>query len=146
MQLRQIMTPQVEVVSLHDTISTAATLMRRLDVGSLPVCDGTRVVGMITDRDITIRATAAGSDPTLTKVSECMSRETFFCYEHQDSLDAEALMQEHQIRRVPILNKEHQLVGIVALADLVTKTAEIDEIDRTIWNISQPEHPAHSEK
>jgi CBS domain-containing protein len=139
MLLKEIMTPEVEVVAPETTIWEAADVMRRLNVGSLPVSDGTKIVGIITDRDITVRATAEGYDPHATRVGQCMSTDIHYCMEDDETAAAEALMQEKQIRRVPVFNRDNELVGMVALADLVTKTAETDEVERTLWNISRPD-------
>jgi CBS domain-containing protein len=137
MLLRQIMTPEVEVVAPDATIWEAADVMRRLNVGALPVSDGTKVIGMITDRDITVRATAEGYDPHATRVGQCMSPDLFYCMDDDETAAAEALMQEKRIRRVPVFNKDHELVGMVALADLATKTVDTDEVERTLYNISR---------
>jgi CBS domain-containing protein len=95
--------------------------MRTLDVGALPVCDGHRLIGMITDRDITIRATAAGRDPKTTVVRDCLSSEPVYGFEDQDVEDAQTLMEQKQIRRLPVMSRDKELVGIVALGDLAAK-------------------------
>src|SRR5205085_4418626 len=101
MQLKEIMTTDVEVIKPESPITEAAKKMRSLDVGALPVCDGRRLLGMLTDRDITIRATAESRDPDETLVRDCMSRELVYCFEDQDIKEAERLMQDKQIRRLP---------------------------------------------
>ena len=121
MKLKEIMSTEVEVVRPDASIQEAAEKMSLLNVGALPVCDGRRLSGMITDRDITIRATAAGRDPKTTRVSDCVSPEIVYGFEDQDVDDAQALMEQKQIRRLPVLNRDKQLTGIVALADLATK-------------------------
>src|SRR6266403_3821823 len=121
MKLKDIMSTEVEIVRPDASIQEAAEKMRSLDVGALPVCDGRRLSGMITDRDITIRATAAGRDPKTTRVSDCVSSEIVYGFEDQDVDDAQALMEQKQIRRLPVLSRDKQLTGIVALADLATK-------------------------
>src|SRR3712207_4768535 len=100
MQLRNVMTRDVEVVRPDASVQDAAAKMKRLDVGPLPVCDGKRVLGMVTDRDITIRAVAEGRDPKSTKVQEVMTDEVIYCYEDQDAEDAARLMAEKQVRRL----------------------------------------------
>jgi CBS domain-containing protein len=139
MQLKHFMTRDVKVVTQQTKIWEAAEMMRRLNVGSLPVCEGARVVGMVTDRDITVRATAEGSDPHFATVAQCMSDEPVCCMEDDDSAKAEVLMQQSQVRRLPVLNKDRELVGIVSLGDLATKTVETEEIERTLWKVSLPE-------
>ena len=138
MQLKEIMTAAVEVIRPDSSIADAAKKMRSLDVGSLPVCDGERLVGMITDRDITIRATADGRDPNNTLVRDCMSPEIVYCFEDQSAEEAERLMQEKQIRRLPVLTREKQLAGIIALGDLATKIDDVQQVGRTVREISEP--------
>src|SRR5207248_9757312 len=101
------------------------------------VCDGGRLLGMITDRDITVRATAEGRDPGSTVVRDCMSPEMVYCFEDQDPKEAERIMQDKQIRRLPVLTREKQLAGIVALGDLATKTDDVQQVGRTMRQVSQ---------
>jgi CBS domain-containing protein len=118
MQVKDVMTKGVEVVRPDATLEEAAKKMKSLDIGPLPVCDGEKLVGILTDRDITVRATAEGRDPKQTKVQEVMSKELIYCVEDQDVEEATKLMQSKQIRRVPILNRDKRLVGILSLEDL----------------------------
>jgi CBS domain-containing protein len=138
MQLREIMTADVEVIAPTATVLEASKKMRDCDTGSLPVCDGRRLLGMITDRDITIRATAEGRDPNTTPVQECMSPEVVYCFEEQSEADAERVMSEKQIRRLPILTREKQLAGIISLGDLATRTDQLQQTGRTLREISEP--------
>src|SRR5215468_7766395 len=108
MQLKEIMTPGVEVISPEATIQEAAEKMRHLDIGPLPVCDGERLVGMLTDRDITVRAVAAGRDPLTTQVHEVMTPDVVYGFDDQDVQDAARLMEQYQIRRLPVLNHSKQ--------------------------------------
>jgi CBS domain-containing protein len=123
MKLKEIMSTEVEIVRSDASIQEAAEKMASLDVGALPVCEGSRLIGMLTDRDITVRATAAGRDPKTTLVSDCLSSEPVYGFEDQDLDEAQALMEQKQIRRLPVLSREKVLVGIVALADLATKVS-----------------------
>ena len=129
MELRDIMTRNVEVVNGNASLKEAATKMKTLDVGLIPVCDGDRLKGLLTDRDITIRATANGRDPSKTKVSEVMSTDIAYCLEDQAVDEAVILMEARQIRRLPILNQDKQLVGIVSLADIAVHVGDRD-LDR----------------
>ena len=124
MQLNRIMTEYVEVITLEKSIQEAARQMRSLDVGVLPVCDGDRLVGMLTDRDVTIRAVADGRDPKTTTVEEAMTRQVVYCFEDQDIEEAERVMEKHQIRRLPVLDRDKRIVGIVSLGDLAVKNDE----------------------
>jgi CBS domain-containing protein len=145
MQVRQVMTPHVEVVRPNATLAEAAEKMRSLDVGPIPVCDGDRLVGMITDRDMTIRGTAAGRDPKTTQVSEVMTPDVVYCYEDQDVQEAARLMQERQIRRLVVLNRQKRLVGIVSLGDLAVHAGDMEEeaTSDTLEAVSEPAAPRH---
>jgi CBS domain-containing protein len=121
-RLRDVMTTGVETVAPGDTIRYAAEKMEALDVGSLPVCDGERLVGVLTDRDIAIRAVATGRDPNRTAVIETMTPELVCGFEEQAIEEAVDLMREHEIRRLPVVDRRRRLVGIVALADLATRS------------------------
>jgi CBS domain-containing protein len=137
MKLKDVMTTQVEVVRPDASIQEAAEKMRALDVGALPVCDGQQLVGMITDRDITIRATAQARDAKTTPVRDVLSPELVSAFEDDDLQDAERLMQEKQIRRLPVLSRDKQLVGIVALADVAAEGGKKD-VARTVQAVSKP--------
>jgi CBS domain-containing protein len=121
-RLRDVMTTGVETVAPGDTIRFAAEKMDALDVGSLPVCDGERLIGVVTDRDLAVRAVASGRDPNRTAVIEAMTPALVFALEEQGIDDAVELMREHEIRRLPIVDDRRRLVGIVALADLATRS------------------------
>ena len=138
MQLREIMSADVEVIAPEATIREAAEKMKDLDVGPLPVCDGERLVGMLTDRDIVVRAVALGRDPATTAVEDAMSPEVVYCFDDDDSTDAAQLMQEHQIRRLPIVNRERRLVGIVSLGDLAVETRDEQLAGKTVREVSEP--------
>src|SRR5207237_5781183 len=96
-----------------------------------------RLLGMVTDRDITIRATAEARDPDKTLVRDCMSPEMIYCFEDQSPQEAQRLMEEKQIRRLQVLTREKQLAGIVALGDLATKTGDVQQVGRTVREVSQ---------
>jgi CBS domain-containing protein len=138
MLLKDIMTPDVEVVSPGDTLEEAARKMAELDVGPMPVCEGDRVVGMLTDRDITVRATAAGCDPKATLICDAMTQDIVCCYEDQEVQEAASLMKEKQIRRLPVLNRANELVGIVSLGDLATATMDRGQSGEVLKEVSEP--------
>jgi len=142
MQIKDIMTPDVEVVSPDATLTEAAEKMSQLDIGPLPVCDGERLVGMLTDRDITVRATAKGSDPNITTVGEVMTPEVVYCFEDHDVETAAQMMEKHQIRRVPVLNRDKRLIGMVSLGDLAVSTRNKKLAGETLRHVSEPAAPA----
>ncbi len=141
MQIAQIMTRDPEVVTSDFILKDGALKMQQLDVGLLPIRDGDRLVGMLTDRDITLRATAEGRDPTKTQVREVMTPEVVYCFEDQDVSEAAKLMQEKQIRRLPILNREKRLVGIVSLGDVAVHSGAEKIVSETIKGMSEPAEP-----
>ena len=145
MQLNEFVNARVEIVQPGDTLQRAAEKMRELDVGSLPVCDGGQLVGMITDRDITIRAVAKGSDPAVATVSEVMTSETLWCYEDEDVEEAARIMQEHQVRRILVLNEAKELVGITSLGELATVTGDRRMAGETLEAISEENHATEAE-
>src|SRR3989440_1225274 len=114
MKVKDVMTRGAECVRPEATLQEAAQKMKSLDVGPMPVCDGDRLVGMLTDRDITVRAVAQGFDPKTTKVRDVMSPDVFWCFEDQDVREAAKLMQEKQIRRLLVLSHDKRLTGIVS--------------------------------
>lgn len=143
MKVADVMTRSVDVANPDARLDEAAERMRQLDAGVLPVVDGDKVVGMITDRDITVRATAEGRDPVTTKVSEIMTSEVVFTYDDEDVKDAAKLMQEHQVRRLVVLNREKKLVGIVSLGDLAVDTKDDKLKGQVLEDISKPADTKH---
>jgi len=143
MRLSEIMTREVEVVAPDAPIAEAARKMQELNVGSLPVCDGQRLVGMVTDRDITVRATSGGRDPNATRVRDVMTGDVTYCYEDQDVSEAARLMEEQQIRRLVVLDRNKRLAGIVSLGDLAVDAQglEDEELADTLEQISEPAQP-----
>jgi CBS domain-containing protein len=136
MQLKEFINYRVEVVHPHDTLQHAAEKMKDLDVGSMPVCEGQRLVGILTDRDITIRATAKGQDPTKTEVRDIMTPDVLYCFENQEVEEAARIMQENQVRRLFVLNKDEELVGITSLGELATVTGNRVLAGETLEKIS----------
>jgi CBS domain-containing protein len=118
MQVQEIMTRRAEIVDPNTTIRDAARLMRADNVGALPVGENDRLIGMVTDRDIVIRAVAEDRPAGSTIVRDAMSEHVYYCFEDDDVEKAAQLMAEHQVRRLPVLNRDKRLTGVVALADL----------------------------
>ncbi len=136
-----IMTRCVEVVTPDDTLQHAARRMDELGVGSMPVCAGGELVGIVTDRDITVRATAAGTPPAQARVRDAMTQRPLTCAPQQPADEAARLMAEIQVRRLPVVDAGGALVGIVSLGDLATRQARAD-IDDALRAISTPTPPA----
>ena len=125
MQVKDVMTKRAECVKPSSSLQEAAQKMKNLDVGPLPVCgDNDRLVGMITDRDITVRAVAEGCDIRTTTVKEVMTPDILYCFEDQDVQEAARQMRDNQVRRLVVLNGDKRLVGIVSLGDLAVETGD----------------------
>ena len=141
MKIRDIMTTDVEVISPDATVQEAAKLMKDLDVGAIPVCDGERLLGMLTDRDITSRSVAEGMHPAETKAHETMTPNVIYCYEDQDLEEAALIMMEEQIRRLPIISRDKRLVGIISLGDVAVDVDDSEVSGDTLSEISEPSEP-----
>ncbi|WP_313031718.1 CBS domain-containing protein [Massilia alkalitolerans] len=142
--IREVMTPDVQTISPQETVQRAAQMMDELNVGAIPVCDGDRLVGMITDRDITVRSVAAGQSPDQTFVGDVMSTDVRTCYSNQELDEVMDTMSDVQIRRVPVIDENsRQLVGIVSLGDIATKSAGM--VEGALDEISSPSEPDRSE-
>lgn len=135
MKIKELMTRDVESVDPMSSLEEAAQLMSDADVGSLPVVDEGRVVGVLTDRDIVVRAAAAGLDLSEARAGDVMTPEVVHCHEEDDALDAASLMEEHQVRRVIVTDADGGLAGIVSLGDL---SRHLDEAGEVLREVSQP--------
>ncbi|MGQ3169229.1 MAG: CBS domain-containing protein [Methylophilus sp.] len=136
MLISQIMTPEVIVASPDDTLRSAAQLMAEHDLGILPICEHGELIGMLSDRDITIRAVAQGLSLDQTRINQLLGTEAKYMYDDQTVEDAARYMQRFQVRRLPVLNSEYQLVGIVSLADLALTDSSV--ATEALIGISQP--------
>jgi CBS domain-containing protein len=135
MKISDVMTPNPKTVTPGDSIQTAASIMRDEDAGVVPVVEGGRVVGMVTDRDIVIRAVADGDFNA--KISDIVSDDVITATPDMSTADAAELMGEHQIRRLPVVDEADALVGIVSLGDLAVKENRDSRMGETLENISE---------
>lgn len=141
--IQDVMTRDVQSISPEDSVRRAAQLMDEFNIGSIPVCDGDKLVGMITDRDITVRSTAAGQAPDSTRVGDVMSTDVRTCYAGQSVDEVLGQMGDVQIRRVPVVDQQsHRIVGIVSLGDMATKQSA--GIEQALEEISSPSEPDRS--
>lgn len=138
MQVQHVMTPGVECIDLEDTLQEAANKMKAFNIGTLPVVKNGHLVGMITDRDITVRGTAEALPPRLGHVSDVMTPQIISCYADQDIAAAAELMKDKQVRRLLVLDRDERLVGIVSLGDLVLETHDEHLIEETLEGVCQP--------
>jgi CBS domain-containing protein len=140
MKINEIITRDPEVIRPETPLIAVAQKMNALDIGMLPVCDGERLVGMITDRDITVRGVAQARDPQTTRVEQIMTPEIIYCFDDEDVKDVAKTMEEKQVRRLPVLDREKRLVGIVSLGDLAVRTGKEQLAGEVLERISEPSH------
>ena len=140
MKVNEIITHDPQVIRPETALIEAAQKMKSLDIGMLPVCDGDRLVGVITDRDIAVRGVAQGYDPKTARVQEVMTPEVIYCFDHEDVKEAAKKMEEKQVRRLPVLNREKRLVGIVSLGDLAVRTGKEKMAGEVLERVSKPGH------
>ncbi len=136
MKVSKIMTRDVRLLSPNQTVGEAAKLMAEIDAGALPVGEDDRLIGMITDRDIVVRAMALGKSAD-TKVSDVMSKELLYCFDTDEVEDVSRNMGKAQVRRLPVVNKDKRMVGIVSLGDLARKD-DATNIGQTVTRVSTP--------
>jgi CBS domain-containing protein len=137
MRISEIMTHEVQMVAPQDTLQTAARMMAAHDFGMVPVGENDRLVGMLTDRDITTRAVAQGLIPGTCKVAEVMSPDVNYVYDDESVEDVARNMSVLQVRRLPVLDREKRLVGIVSLGDLAVNKPK--PAGDALSSISQPQ-------
>ncbi|MBE0448507.1 MAG: CBS domain-containing protein [Actinobacteria bacterium] len=145
MKINEIMTKDPETAQVTDSIMDVASMMRDLNVGFMPIMDGDMLVGCVTDRDITIRAVAEGMDTANASVGEIMSTELHVVSPDTDLDDAAHIMEEFQIRRLPVVNENGNLVGVVSLGDIAVRTKELEEAGEILEVISEPSRPERPE-
>jgi CBS domain-containing protein len=141
MKIRDVMTRTAHLTSPDDTLRHAAQMMKECDCGVLPVADGDRLIGMITDRDIAVRGIADGKGPDA-RVREAMTDEVMYCFEDEDIQHICQNMAEIQVRRLPVMNRDKRLVGIVSLSDLAKKEANAAKALRGIARPSEQHNQA----
>ncbi len=142
-QVSDVMTRGVRTMSPSDTLVKAAQAMEELDVGAIPVCDGERLVGMVTDRDIVLRGVAQGRPVDSTHLDEVMSADPRWCFDDQPVDEALEQMRDAQIRRMPVVDHDKHLVGILSLGDVAVK-ADDAKAGEALGSVSEPAEPDRS--
>ena len=137
MRVSEAMTRDVRVVSPDHTIEAAARMMAEIDAGVLPVAENEQLIGMITDRDIAVRAVAEGWGPD-TEIRKVLSKEIKYCYDDQAIEEGPRNMGDLRLRRLPVMNRDKRLVGILALGDLAREGSTQDEASEALCGISRP--------
>jgi CBS domain-containing protein len=141
-QVADVMTRGVRTMSPSDTMQRAAKAMDELNVGVVPVCDGEKLVGMVTDRDIAVRGVAHGRSAESTQLTEVMSKDPLWCFDDDPLEQAMEKMRDAQIRRLPVVDRDRHLVGILSMGDIAT-TAGVADVADTLACISEPSEPDH---
>lgn len=137
MKIKDIMTSKVFSVEPHVSITNAAALMKSNDIGSLPVIEGGKLLGIVTDRDMVIRVLSSGKDTSTTTVQQVMSSDVITCSEGQSTEEAASLMSKSQIRRLPIVNDAYKVSGIISLGDISVR-GSVESAGKALSKISQP--------
>lgn len=135
MLAKDCMTKKVEIGSANMSIAEAAKLMKKGDFGILPISRDDRLIGMITDRDIAIRAVAEGRDPNNSSVAEVMTDKVLYCFEDQEVNEVVKNLGDNRVRRLPVLNRQKRLVGILSLGNLAQSDASAQTVDEALKEI-----------
>jgi CBS domain-containing protein len=141
MNVSEIMTTDFEMIDSTSSLIEAAEKMKSLNVGFLPVKEGTRLAGLLTDRDIVIRGLAEGLDPGSTQVKDILSSEVVYCYDDDSVEDAARLMEDNQIRRLIVVNHDQTPVGIVSIGDIAVKSGQEQLAGEILERVSEPAAP-----
>jgi CBS domain-containing protein len=141
MKVLEIMTKELEVIQASASVKEAAEVMKKHDIGSLPIVEAGRVVGILTDRDIVLRSDAPGHDPNEVTVKEIMTGKIAVVSADQDVSEAARLMAERQVRRLPVVDRDMQLIGIVSLGDIAEDVKQKEISAGTLEKISKPSKP-----
>ena len=139
-QAQDMMTWHLEIVDVATSLQRAAEIMRRCNIGFLPICDDGRPVGVLTDRDITVRATADGSDPSSVRVGDVMTKDIQTCFQDQEIHEVANQMQSSQVRRILVVDRQGKLVGVVSLGDLSVSGDEVLS-GKTLNRVSESNEP-----
>jgi CBS domain-containing protein len=141
MNVSEIMTTGFEMIDATSSLTEAAEKMKSLNVGFLPVKEGTRLAGLLTDRDIVIRGLAEGREPGSTQVKDIISSEVVYCYDDDSVEDAARLMEDNQIRRLIAVNRDQTPVGIVTIGDIAVKSGQEQLAGEVLERVSEPAAP-----
>jgi CBS domain-containing protein len=140
-KIKDVMTRAVETIRPDQSLQEAAARMKALDVGPMPVTEGNRLVGMLTDRDIVVRAVADGRDARTTHVRDAMTSDVVCCNEDDDVKVAASTMKDHQIRRLVVMDGQKRISGIVSLGDIAVDTSDEKMSGRVLEEVSKPSRP-----
>lgn len=136
MNISEVMTKEVNVIDRNKSVQEAASIMRDNDIGSLPVAENDKLIGVLTDRDLTKKILAEGKSPD-TKVGDCVDKKIRYCFDDQSVDEVSDQMSDLKIRRMPVMNRDKKLVGIVSLGDLAKNRSTRDEASEAHSSITQ---------
>jgi CBS domain-containing protein len=139
--VKDVMTPHPETIDPDESLQMAAAKMRACDIGLLPVSSDERLMGMLTDRDIVVRAIAEGLDPLTTSVRRAMTAQVFFCYEDEDLTEAAAEMEDRAVRRLAVMDREEKLVGILSIDDIAREMGDEALAGEVLSRVIEPSEP-----
>lgn len=142
MKLSDVMHRDPQVIRGDTTLREAAQRMRDADIGALPVCEGDRIEGVLTDRDVVVRSIAQGDDPEKARAADVMTREIAWCFDDDSIDEASRKMSERQVQRLLVLNHDKKLVGIVSIGDLARQRGNAPAVTHTIEEIKKPTKPS----
>jgi CBS domain-containing protein len=141
MKVSEIMTTDSELIDSTSTLQDAARKMKSLNVGFLPVQEGTRLIGLLTDRDIVVRGLAEGRDPARAQVKDVFSSEIVYCFDDDDVEEAAKLMEDNQIRRLVVVDHDQTPVGILSIGDIAVKSGQEELAGQILERVSEPAAP-----
>lgn len=137
MKVTNVLTRNPEVIRPDANICEASRKMKKNDIGMLPVCENQRLVGVITDRDVTIRGVADHLDLSATSVREVMTPGAYYCFEDQELDEAAAIMKKQQVRRLPVLNENKRLIGVISLGDIAVRSQNERMAEEILERVSE---------
>jgi CBS domain-containing protein len=141
MKVNEIMTTDFEKIDAASSLCDAAEKMKAFNIGFLPIHDGDKLIGLVTDRDIVVRGLAEGFDPRSTPVKDVVSSDIVYCYEDESVEDAARLMEDNQVRRLIVVDHNHAPVGIVSIGDIAVKSGQEQLAGEILERVSEPATP-----
>jgi CBS domain-containing protein len=142
MKVNEIMTTDFEKIDADSTLFDAAQKMKSFNIGFLPVHEGDKLIGLLTDRDIVIRGLAEGLDPRRTSVKDIVSSDIVYCFEDESVEDAARLMEDNQVRRLIVVGHDQKPIGIVSIGDIAVKSGQEQLAGEILERVSEPATPA----
>lgn len=137
MRAKEVMSRNIRIIPSNTSLQAAAELMRQMDIGVLPVTEDGQIVGTLTDRDIAVRAVAEGADPGATPARDVMTRDIISCFEDEDARVVASAMEQHKVRRVVVVNRKNEAVGLISVDDLAVHPETKSLADAVVMQFSK---------